>query len=547
MNSANGSRYSQHSFAQVPDANTPRSSFDRSFTAKDTMDFDYLTPFFVDEILPGDTVKLTANVFARLATQLVPILDNMYMDFFFFWVPSRLLWDNWEQFNHADYNPNSPVEYTVPQMPINTGTGMAVGTLWDKFGLPTDVDDISVSALPFRAYNLIWNEWFRDSNTQGAGAGLAVVDTDNGPDAIADYVLLKANKPHDYFTSALPWQQKTATPVMMALSGDAPVMGIGVKNLNAAVGGAPYYQVDGSTIPVGAYVFDSTDASGGIIALASTPNSSGTPPTTLPNVYTDISNLGLSIDEFRMGIMMQSLFELDGRGGTRYVELIRSHWNVVLPDFTAQRPEFLSAAKIMLSQNPVAQTSGTPDPDVEGTPQANLAAFTTGTNKGNDIGFNKSFSEHGYVMGLCRARGEVTYQQGINRFWSRSTRYDYFWPKLQQLSDQGILYKEIYAQGNSSDDLIFGYQERYGEYRFRPSEIRGQFRSTYAQSLDVWHLAEEFTTLPNLITIKRLNTPIERVLAVTEGYPHLLVDYFFKYHHTRVMMSYGVPATLGQF
>ena len=525
-----GNRYSQHSFAQVPQANIARSQFNRSFAAKDTFDFDYLVPCFIDEVLPGDTINLNVKSFARLATQVVPLLDNMYLEYFFFFVPNRLVWDNWEKFNGAQDNPGDSTSYLIPTITVNNGTGFAVGSIYDKLGIPTQVDDITINALPLRAYNLIYNTWFRDENLQNS---LTVTKTD-GPDADSLYTLQKRAKKHDYFTSALPWPQK-GSAVSLPIGSSAPVVSNNNQiTINLAGLGTNMPLVGNNTTKSSLFV----TGMDGTTRNVSFGNQSG--------LYADLSSAtAATINQFRQAIMMQSLLELNARGGTRYVEILKAHFNVISPDFRLQRPEFLSSGRTMMSQHPIAQTSGT---TATGTPQANLAAFTTAAEFSNKIGFTKSFVEHGYVIGLVQARGDVTYQQGLNKLWSRSTRYDFFWPKLQELGEQAILNKEIYIQGTSADNNIFGYQERYAEYRYRPSEIRGQFRSTFAHSLDVWHLAEEFSSLPALnSTFIQSNTPIERSLVVTEDYPHLLIDYWFDYKHARPMMTYGVPATLGRF
>ena len=525
-----GNRYSQHSFAQVPQANIARSQFNRSFAAKDTFDFDYLVPCFIDEVLPGDTINLNVKSFARLATQVVPLLDNMYLEYFFFFVPNRLVWDNWEKFNGAQTNPGDSTSYLIPTITVNNGTGFAVGSIYDKLGIPTQVDDITINALPLRAYNLIINSWFRDENLQNS----LTVSKSDGPDADSLYTLQKRAKKHDYFTSALPWPQK-GSAVSLPIGSSAPVLSNNNQITINLAGLGTNMPLTGNNTTKSSLFVAGMD---GTTRNVSFGNQSG--------LYADLSSAtAATINQFRQAIMMQSLLELDARGGTRYVEILKAHFNVISPDFRLQRPEFLSSGRTMMSQHPVAQTSET---TVGGTPQANLAAFTTAAEFSNKIGFTKSFVEHGYVIGLVQARGDVTYQQGLNKLWSRSTRYDFFWPKLQELGEQAILNKEIYIQGTSADNNIFGYQERYAEYRYRPSEIRGQFRSTFAQSLDVWHLAEEFSSLPALnSTFIQSNTPIERSLVVTENYPHLLIDYWFDYKHARPMMTYGVPATLGRF
>ncbi|AZL82867.1 major capsid protein [Apis mellifera associated microvirus 23] len=513
-----GSRMSQHKFANVPAVNTARSSFDRSFQIKDTFDFDYLIPIFVDEILPGDTCNVRMSCFGRLATQLVPIMDNMYIDYFFFFVPNRLVWDNWERFNGAQDDPGDSTDFTIPQ--IEFATRPQVGDIYDHFGLPTGLTNTwYCNALPFRCYSLIWNEWFRDQNLQSS----VPVPKDNGPDVYADFTLLKRGKRHDYFTSCLPWPQK-GPDVTLPLASQAPVKSLGVVG-NDYVG-----------------VLDSTntprrlqDNGTAIIIAAGSPTASA-------DLFADLNQAtAATINQLREAFLMQSLFELDARGGTRYVEILQAHFNVTSPDFRLQRPEFLGGGSSRINSHIVPQTSPTSGSD----PQGQLAAFATTSADG--IGFTKSFVEHGYVIGLACARADVTYQQGLNRMWSRSTRYDFFWPKLQELGEQEVLNREIYLQGTADDEAVFGYQERYAEYRYKPSEIRGQFRSTYSTSLDFWHMAEEFGSLPALNdTFIQQNTPVDRAIAIPTE-PHLLFDAYFKYTHVRPMMTYSTPASLGRF
>ena len=519
-----GNRYATHSFAQIPSVNTPRSMFDRSFAVKDTFDFDYLVPIIADEVLPGDTINLRLQAFCRLATQKVPIMDNMYIDYFFFFVPNRLVWNNWEKFNGAQDNPDDSTDYLTPTIQWEMAEPCPSGSLADKFGLPTQValgagEYLSVVSFPFRSYNLIFNTWFRDQNLQDS----VVVDKDNGPDDPDDYVLLKRGKRHDYFTSCLPWPQKGGAAEILL---------------------DEFYQVRSTTdttgynlavqLPDNSYRW--MGAGGAEVTLAA---GTGAQSQSLGvNV-----EFGITVNQLREAFMVQSLLELDSRGGTRYVEILKAHFNVISPDFRLQRPEYLGGGRTYINSHPVAQTV----PVSGGSPQGTLAAF--GTASADGIGFSKSFVEHGWIIGLACARADITYQQGVDRKWSRRTRYDYFWPKLQEMGEQPVLQREIWFSPSNATE-IFGYQERYAEYRYCRSEIRGLFRSSAAApytSLDQWHLAEEFQSAPVLNDeFIEQSTPIERALAVTNE-PHLLADYFFNYKHARPMMTYGVPATIGRF
>lgn len=534
-----GSRKSQHSFAMIPDVKIGRSQFNRSFSIKDTFDFDYLIPIFVDEVIPGDTYNVRLSAFARLATPAVPIMDNLYIDYFFFFVPNRLTYEKWEQLNGATIpDPDSSTDYIMPYLDFDAGKP-DVDTIFDKFGLPTDVAGTWTlnNTLPLRCYNKIYNDWFRDANLQDS----VLENVDEGPDLEADYALLKRGKRHDYFTSCLPSPQK-GDAVELPLGTSAPL----VSNPASAAPNTPKFTLPGSNSPArgltGSTSSTHTEWTGA--ALAATGGAASTWSDT--GLMADLTNAtAATINQLRQAMMMQSLFELDMRGGTRYVEILRAHFGVISPDFRLQRAEFLGGGSSTINSHPVPQTSPTSGSNAQG----QLAAFATSSVSSNDnIGFSKSFVEHGYIIGLACARADITYQQGLNRMWNRSTRYDFFWPKLQQLGEQEVLNKEIYITGTEAqDDDVFGYQERYAEYRYRPSEIHGRFRSTYATPLDQWHMAEEFSSLPELNAAFIVqNTPIERAIVV-DTEPDLLFDAYFQVRCARPMMTYSVPATLGRF
>lgn len=522
-----GNRYSQHSFAQIPSVNMARSKFDRSHTVKDTFDFDYLTPIMVDEIIPGDTINLTLNTFIRLSNSAlkVPIMDNMYVDFFFFFVPNRLVWTNFEKMMGAQDNPGDSIDYTIPTITVTTEA--SVGSIYDKFGIPTGINPLTFNALPFRSYNLIWNQWFRDQNLQNS----ITVPTGNGPDTPATYTLKKRGKRHDYFTSGTPWPQK-GTAVSIPLGTTAPVV-----STNSTVS---VYNHNDAT----ARLVQSITGTGNI-GLSTSPSATGDIRWVQTGLETDLNAAtAATINSLRQAWQVQSMLELDARGGTRYVEILQSHYNVVSPDFRLQRAEYLGGGEIKINSNVVPQQSATSGSDALG----QVAAFGTGSSVGKNIGFTKSFVEHGYVIGLAAARADLTYQQGLNRMWKKSTRYDLFWPKLQELGEQTVYNYEIYAQGTGTDNSAFCYQERYAEYRYKPSEIRGQFRSTYSTPLDKWHLAQNFGSLPTLgSTFIESSTPITRALAVTTTGAQLLADYFFQMYHARPMLTYSVPSTIGRF
>lgn len=518
-----------HQFSQAPQAEIQRSRFNRSHGHKTTFDAGWLVPIFLDEVLPGDTFNLRMQGFARLATPIDPIMDNMFMETFFFFVPTRLVWENWAKFNGEQENPGDSTDYTIPQVTYDAAG--VPGKIIDYFGLPVDfTGSLSVNSLPFRCYNLIFNEWFRDQNLRNSRT---VPKGDTG-DTVGLTQMLRRSKRHDYFTSCLPWPQK-GEAVELPLGQDAPVKGLGrATGANDYPSSRTVRELDGERNYD--HAFDVGNAGLDEVYLE------GTSAIGYPNLRVDLSEAtAATINELRQAFQIQRMLERDARGGTRYTEIIRSHFGVISPDARLQRPEFLGGGSSRVNINPVPQTSST---DAT-TPQGNLSAY--GTASLNNHGFTKSFTEHGFIIGLVNVRADLTYQQGLNRLWSRLTRFDHYWPALAHIGEQAVLSKEIYTDGSAADDSIFGYQERYAEYRYKPSMITGLFRSSSNKGLDTWHLSQDFADRPVLDqTFIEDNPPIDRVIAVPDE-PHFLFDSYFNLNCARPMPLYGVPGYIDHF
>lgn len=534
-----------------------RSKFDRSFSLKTSFNVGDIVPFYVDEVLPGDTFDVKTSKVVRMQTLITPIMDNIYLDTYYFFVPNRLVWEHWKQFNgentESAWLPST--EYSIPQLTAPSG-GWSVGTIADYMGIPTGVANLSVSALPFRAYALICNEWFRDENLCDplvVPTGDATVAGSNTVASVEDYAKgatpYKAAKYHDYFTSCLPAPQK-GPDVMIGLSGEANVFGngytLGWTNGTLTGGSRSGSALGDQNTKVGTLLSGSTTAGstqempGGDGKLWGIVQKSQVENPAYSGLIADLSTAtSATINQLRLAFQIQKLYEKDARGGTRYTEILKTHFGVTSPDSRLQRPEYLGGNRVPININQVVQNSAT----VEGeTPLGNVAGYSVTSDTHSD--FRQSFTEHGFVIGVMVARYDHTYQQGIERFWSRKTRFDYYWPVLANIGEQAVLNKEIYAQGTAEDDEVFGYQEAWGDYRYKPNRVTGEMRSQYAQSLDVWHLGDDYTKLPSLSSewIVEDKTNVDRVLAVTSTNANqLFADLYINNQTTRPMPMYSIP------
>ena len=556
-------RNTESHFSLSPHVDISRSRFDRSASLKTSFNAGDIVPFFLEEVLPGDTFSVDTSKVVRMQTLLTPMMDNVYLDTYYFFVPNRLVWDHWKEFcgenTESAWIPET--EYTMPQITAPVNSGWSVGTLADYFGVPTGVPGLSISALPFRAYALIMNEWFRDQNLQdplvvptddstvaGVNTGTFVTDVAKGG---KPYI---AAKYHDYYTSCLPSPQKHEDVVIpVATGGVINVVGNG-KAL-ALTNGTVFGGVAGtSNSQYGLRMFQGSNVSvGSSVEYGDFGPQQALGVPTQEQLGSDLSNSGLigvqpavaqaaTINQLRLAFQIQKFYEQQARGGSRYIEVIRSFFGVTSPDARLQRPEYLGGNRVPINVNQIIQQSGT---ESTGTPQGTVVGQSLTTDKHSD--FTKSFTEHGLIIGVMVARYDHTYQQGLNRLWSRKDKFDFYWPVFANIGEQAVKNKEIYAQGNAQDDEVFGYQEAWADYRYKPSMVTGEMRSAYAQSLDVWHLADDYSTLPTLSDswIREDKANIDRVLAVTSAVSNqFFADIYVKNLCTRPMPMYSIPGLI---
>ncbi len=540
-----------------------RSTFDRSASVKTSFNAGDIVPFFLEEVLPGDTFNVKSSKVVRMQTLLTPMMDNVYLDTYYFFVPNRLVWKHWKEFNgentESAWIPETT--YEVPQITAPADTGWVVGTIADYFGIPTGVPNLSVSALPFRAYALIMNEWFRDQNLSDP---LVVPDDDatvagvNTGTFVSD--VAKGGKPyiaakyHDYFTSCLPSPQKGPDVLIpSATAGEYPVVSIANHPIDHTLftGSLNWMnRADGQVVVGAGYNgrpnflgLANGDSKTGLGSGGD--NSRGVSGDVVPaNLYAVASGgLGATINQLRLAFQIQKLYERDARGGSRYIEILKSHFGVTSPDARLQRPEYLGGNRVPININQVIQQSGTGSGS--STPQGTVVGMSQTTDSHAD--FIKSFTEHGFIIGVMVARYDHTYQQGLDRLWSRKDRFDYYWPVFANIGEQAVKNKEIYAQGNAEDDQVFGYQEAWADYRYKPNRVTGEMRSSYTQSLDVWHLADDYASRPSLSDswIREDKTNIDRVLAVTsENSNQFFADIYVQNRATRPMPMYSVPGLI---
>lgn len=547
-------RNTESHFSLLPHVDISRSRFDRSSSIKTTFNAGDVVPFFLEEVLPGDTFSVDSSKVVRMQTLLTPMMDNVYLDTYYFFVPNRLVWQHWKEFcgenNESAWIPET--EYAIPQLKSPAG-GFEVGTIADYFGLPTGVANLSVSALPFRAYALIMNEWFRDENLMdplvvptddatvtGVNTGTFVTDVAKGGKPFV------AAKYHDYFTSALPAPQKGPdVQIPVASAGNMPVVPLAEKVPSSMIGNQSYTASWIGNKPTSGDMFSIGFDTDGTQANRNQTVGSVSGKPIIDNLWAVGSGnaAAATINQLRMAFQIQKFYEKQARGGSRYTEVIRSFFGVTSPDARLQRSEYLGGNRIPININQVIQQSGTGSAST--TPQGTVVGMSQTTDTHSD--FTKSFTEHGFIIGVMCARYDHTYQQGIDRMWSRKDKFDYYWPVFSNIGEQAIKNKEIYAQGNATDDEVFGYQEAWAEYRYKPSRVTGEMRSSYAQSLDVWHLADDYSGLPSLSDewIREDAKTLNRVLAVSDQNSNqFFADIYVKNLCTRPMPMYSIPGLI---
>lgn len=553
-------RNTESHFSLNPHVDISRSRFDRSASVKTSFNVGDIVPFYVEEVLPGDTFQVKSSKVVRMQTLLTPMMDNVYLDTYYFFVPNRLVWQHWKEFcgenTESAWIPET--EYNIPQLVSPATDGWKVGSIADYFGIPTGVPGLSVNALPFRAYALIMNEWFRDQNLQdplvvplddstvtGVNTGTFVTDVAKGG---LPYI---ASKYHDYFTSCLPSPQKGPdVTIPVAQAGNYPVVPRADTVPSSLLGSQTYTaSFIGDPFSVSATRGIAFDTSTGVqSAFASGSGTSvGEALPVINNLWAvaDSNAQAATINQLRLAFQIQKFYEQQARGGSRYTEVVRSFFGVTSPDARLQRPEYLGGSRVPINVNQVIQQSGT---ETTGTPQGTVVGMSQTTDTHAD--FMKSFTEHGFIIGVMVARYDHTYQQGLNRMWSRKDKFDYYWPVFANIGEQAVKNKEIFATGSaagSKDDEVFGYQEAWADYRYKPSQVTGEMRSQYEQSLDVWHLADDYAQLPTLSDswIREDKTNVDRVLAVTSQVSNqLFADIYVTNYATRPMPMYSVPGLI---
>lgn len=550
-----------NAFNQVPKAVIPRSVFNRGHGYKTTFSPDVLVPFLVDEVLPGDSFKVNAEFLLRFNDLLRPFMDNLYINTYYFYCPDRLVWENFVRMMGEQDNPDDSTSYVFPKIELGAEQ-LTPDSIYCYMGMPMASQLQSgkkyrVMNLPFRMYNLIWNEWFRDQNLQNS----LIVNKGDADDDPALYKLRHIGKKQDYFTSCLPKPQKGPEPTL-PIGGQAPVLTSSTQEVGYdAVSGQPgnwglsFYSSEAGRLadPTKLVGLNLGGQSGSAVGKSNSATLSA--PFSLSasalggmvapaNLFADLSGAtAITINQMRELFAIQRLYERDMRGGTRYTEICQSHYGVINPDARLQRPEFLGGSRQRINVTSIPQTSSS----TTASKQANLAGYSA---THGSSGFTKSFTEHGFIIGLICVTCDLTYQQGIDRFWFRDTRFDVYWPALSHLGEQAVLSQEIYADGSDDDKLVFGYQERYAEYRYKPSKITGVLNSKSPLPLDQWHLSQDFDNRPVLNDeFRESHTPLDRVRALNDGEntPPFLLDSFIDMRCARPMPVHGVPGLIDHF